>query len=387
MTELAEAPTAGRDQAVTRIPHWIGGKRVDGTSGRSGPVYNPATGEQSGEVDFASVEEIDAPSRHATEAFADVAVGVALEARRALLPHPRARSTRTARISRASSPPSTGRCCRTRSARCARARGDRVRLRDPDAAQGRVLRAGLDRDRRLLDPPAARRRRRASRRSTSPRWCPCGCGRPRSPAATASSSSRPRRTRPRRSSPPSCSRRPACRTASSTSCTATRSPSTRSSSTPTSPRSRFVGSTPIARYVYETGTKARQARAGARRREEPHDRAARRRHRHGRRRGGLSAGYGSAGERCMAISVLVAVGDVADPLVEAIKERLPKVKVGDGLEPDVGDGAARHARAPRQGRVVPRRRARRRARRSSPTAARRRPTATASSSACRCSTT
>ena len=48
----------------------------------------------------------------------------------------------------------------------------------------------------------------------------------------------------------------------------------------------------------------------------------------------VSAGYGSAGERCMAISVLVAVGDAADPLVGAIQERLPKVKVGDGMDPD-----------------------------------------------------
>ena len=47
----------------------------------------------------------------------------------------------------------------------------------------------------------------------------------------------------------------------------------------------------------------------------------------------VSAGYGSAGERCMAISVVVAVGDAADPLVGAIKDRLPKVKVGDGLDP------------------------------------------------------
>src|SRR4030095_871149 len=47
----------------------------------------------------------------------------------------------------------------------------------------------------------------------------------------------------------------------------------------------------------------------------------------------VSAGYGSAGERCMAVSVVVAVGDVADPLIGAIKERLPKVKVGPGLEP------------------------------------------------------
>src|SRR5262249_19747894 len=48
----------------------------------------------------------------------------------------------------------------------------------------------------------------------------------------------------------------------------------------------------------------------------------------------VSAAYGSAGERCMAVSVVVAVGDVADPLIGAIKERLPNVKVGPGLEPE-----------------------------------------------------
>jgi L-alanine-DL-glutamate epimerase-like enolase superfamily enzyme len=48
----------------------------------------------------------------------------------------------------------------------------------------------------------------------------------------------------------------------------------------------------------------------------------------------VSAGYGSAGERCMAVSMVVAVGGVADELVAAIKERIPKVKVGNGLEPD-----------------------------------------------------
>jgi malonate-semialdehyde dehydrogenase (acetylating)/methylmalonate-semialdehyde dehydrogenase len=48
----------------------------------------------------------------------------------------------------------------------------------------------------------------------------------------------------------------------------------------------------------------------------------------------VSAGYGSAGERCMAVSVVVAVGDVADPLVAAIKDRLPSVVVGDGMQPE-----------------------------------------------------
>jgi len=48
----------------------------------------------------------------------------------------------------------------------------------------------------------------------------------------------------------------------------------------------------------------------------------------------VSGGYGSAGERCMAVSMLVAVGHAADELVGAIQERLPKVKVGDGMNPD-----------------------------------------------------
>ena len=43
-----------------QIDHWINGKRVPGTSGRTGVVYNPATGEQTGEVAFASVAEVDA---------------------------------------------------------------------------------------------------------------------------------------------------------------------------------------------------------------------------------------------------------------------------------------------------------------------------------------
>jgi malonate-semialdehyde dehydrogenase (acetylating)/methylmalonate-semialdehyde dehydrogenase len=46
----------------------------------------------------------------------------------------------------------------------------------------------------------------------------------------------------------------------------------------------------------------------------------------------VSAAYGSSGERCMAISVVVAVGGSADPLVEAIKSRLPKIKVGPGSD-------------------------------------------------------
>src|SRR5512132_1222116 len=94
----------------------------------------------------------------------------------------------------------------------------------------------------------------------------------------------------------------------------------------------FVGSTPIARYIYETGTrhgKRVQALGGAKNHmivlpdadmELAADAA-------------VSAGYGSAGERCMAISVVVAVGAAADKLIPLMRERIAKLKVGDGLEP------------------------------------------------------
>src|SRR5438046_3249408 len=70
MTELATPPTdQATEREIKRISHWIGGRIVEGSSGRSGPVYNPALGRQSGAVDFASVEEIDRAVQAAREAF------------------------------------------------------------------------------------------------------------------------------------------------------------------------------------------------------------------------------------------------------------------------------------------------------------------------------
>ncbi len=94
----------------------------------------------------------------------------------------------------------------------------------------------------------------------------------------------------------------------------------------------FVGSTPVARHVYETGTrhgKRVQALGGAKNHmvvlpDADIGAAA---------DAAISAGYGSAGERCMAISVLVAVGAVADDLVDAIAARIPDVVVGPGDDP------------------------------------------------------
>ena len=54
---------------MERISHWIGGKLVTGESGRSGPVFNPATGLQTHDVDFASVAEVDTAIQAAREAF------------------------------------------------------------------------------------------------------------------------------------------------------------------------------------------------------------------------------------------------------------------------------------------------------------------------------
>ncbi|MFD1718098.1 CoA-acylating methylmalonate-semialdehyde dehydrogenase [Georgenia deserti] len=91
----------------------------------------------------------------------------------------------------------------------------------------------------------------------------------------------------------------------------------------------FVGSTPVARHVYRTATAAGkrvQALGGAKNHmvvlpDADVDIAA---------DAAVNAGYGSAGERCMAISVVVAVGPVADPLVERIAERTTRLRVGDG---------------------------------------------------------
>ena len=91
----------------------------------------------------------------------------------------------------------------------------------------------------------------------------------------------------------------------------------------------FVGSTPIAQYVYETATatgKRVQALGGAKNHmvvlpDADLDVAA---------DNAINAGFGSAGERCMAISVLVAVGDIADELVAKIAERARTLRTGDG---------------------------------------------------------
>ncbi|BDC52408.1 methylmalonate-semialdehyde dehydrogenase (acylating) [Bryobacterales bacterium F-183] len=94
----------------------------------------------------------------------------------------------------------------------------------------------------------------------------------------------------------------------------------------------FVGSTPVAKAIYEAGTKLGkrvQALGGAKNHmivlpDADIAMAA---------DAAVSAAYGSAGERCMAISVLVAVGSAAEPVIAAIKDRIAKIKLGPGNDP------------------------------------------------------
>ena len=99
----------------------------------------------------------------------------------------------------------------------------------------------------------------------------------------------------------------------------------------------FVGSTPIANYIYETGArhgKRVQALGGAKNHmvvmpDADVDQAV---------DALVGAGYGSAGERCMAISVAVLVGDVADKVVTKLAERAKSLVVKNGMEPDAEMG-------------------------------------------------
>jgi len=187
MTQIAE-PRAGSGStpSLERVHHWIGGARVVGTSGRVGPIFDPATGRQTREVDFASVEEVDRAVRAAAEAFpAWRATSIGKRAEIMF----RIRNLADAH--------------RAEIAALLTAEHGKV----PSDALGEVAR-GLENlefacgIRSCSRVASASRRPRASmstrsasrsawspgsRRSTSPRWSRCGCSRTRSPAATRSS--------------------------------------------------------------------------------------------------------------------------------------------------------------------------------------------------------
>ncbi len=325
MTELIDAP-----QATKAINHWIGGQSRPGASGRSGPVFDPATGLQTGTVDFASPEEIDAAVQAAKAAF---------PAWRALSVGRRAELFfRIRELFNAH---------REDLARLLTAEHGKV-LSD---AMGEVAR-GLEVIEFCCGIPTLLKGGYTEQASTGvdvysirqPLGVVAGITPFNFPAMV-----------------------PMWMWAPALACgnTFILKPSEKDPSAsilaaellaeagvpegvfnvvhgdkeavdsllahPDIAAISFVGSTPIARYVYETATAAGkrcQALGGAKNHmivlpdadiEMAADAA-------------VSAGYGSAGERCMAVSMLVAVGGVADPLIEAIKARIPAVKVSPGLE-------------------------------------------------------
>ncbi len=331
MTETI-APADTKMATAKPIHHWIGGKSVPGTSGRSGPVWNPATGEQSGAVDFASAEEIDAAVQAAKEAFGSWRE-VSLARRAELFFRIRELFNQH----------------REDIARLLTAEHGKV-LSD---AMGEVAR-GLEVIEFACGVPTLLKGEYSEQASTGidvysirqPLGVVAGITPFNFPAMV-----------------------PMWMWAPAIACgnTFVLKPSEKDPSAsvltaellkeaglpdgvfnvvhgdklavdsllehPDVAAVSFVGSTPIARYVYESATakgKRAQALGGAKNHmvvlpDADIDMAA---------DAAVSAAYGSAGERCMAVSVCVCVGEVADPLIEAIKERIPKVKVGNGLEPD-----------------------------------------------------
>ena len=375
MTETIAPPTA------KPIHHWIGGKSVPGASGRSGPVWNPATGEQSGAVDFATLEEIDAAVQAAKEAFTSWRqVSLARRAElfftiRALFHEHRADIARFLTLEH-------GKVTSDALGEVARglevieyACGIPTLLKGEYSEQAST---GIDvySIRQPLGVVAGITPFNFPAMVPMWMWAPAiACGNTfvlkpseKDPSASVYTAELLKEAglpdgvfnviHGDKVAVDGLLEHPDVAAVS------------------------FVGSTPIARYVYETATrngKRAQALGGAKNHmivlpDADIDMAA---------DAAVSAAYGSAGERCMAVSVVVAVGDVADPLIAAVKERLPKVKVGAGPRARQRDGPADHARAPRQGRRLPRhgRRAGRHA--SSPTAASSTSRATASSSASR----
>ncbi len=332
MAQVAEEKTSKPAGQVKRINHWIGGAAAPGKSGRSGPVYNPATGEETGAVDFASVDEVDRAVQVAKEAFPSWR-GVSLSRRTELF-------FRIRQLVHEH---------REDIAKLLTAEHGKV-LSD---AKGEVQR-GLEVVEFCCGIPELLKGEFSEQASTGidvysirqPLGVVAGITPFNFPAMV-----------------------PMWMWAPALACgnTFVLKPSEKDPSAsvftaellkeagvpdgvfnvahgdkvavdailehPEIAAVSFVGSTPIARYVYETGTshgKRVQALGGAKNHmivlpDADIDMAA---------DAAVSAGYGSAGERCMAVSMLVAVGDAADPLVEAIQQRLPKVKVGDGMDAD-----------------------------------------------------
>ena len=172
----------------TEIQHFIGGQFVAGKSGRTAPVFNPATGEQQGVVPLASTAEVDEAVAMAQAAFPKWAMTTPLRRARILNRFLRLLEEHQERIAADHHRRARQGLLRRAGRDRARHRGGRVRDRRAAAAQGRGHRERRHARRQPLPAPAAWASWPGSRRSTSRPWCRCGCSRSPWPAATASSS-------------------------------------------------------------------------------------------------------------------------------------------------------------------------------------------------------
>jgi malonate-semialdehyde dehydrogenase (acetylating) / methylmalonate-semialdehyde dehydrogenase len=331
MTELASAPARAEARDLKRITHWIDGKAAPGTSGRTGPVYNPATGVQAAEVDFASVEEIDRAVASAKAAFPSWRA-LSLSRRAELMFRIRElvhqRREDLARLLTAEH----GKVFSDAMGEVARG------LEVIEFACGipTLLKGGFSEQASTGVDVYSIRQPLGVVAGITPfnfpamvpmwMWAPalaCGNCFVLKPSEKDPSASLLTAELLREAGVPD---------GVFSVVQGDKVAVDRLLEHPDVTAVSFVGSTPIARSIYETGTrngKRVQALGGAKNHmvvlpDADLDMAA---------DAAVSAAYGSAGERCMAISVVVAVGEVADDLVSAIKERLPKIVVGDGMEP------------------------------------------------------
>ena len=317
--------------SLNRITHWIAGQTVVGISGRKGIVYNPATGQQSGEVDFASVAEVDRAVANAKETFTTWRL-VSLSRRaeilfkaRALFDANRARLARLISLEH-------GKVLSDAMGEVARgieviefAAGIPTLLKGSFSEQ---VSGGIDvySIRQPLGVVAGITPFNFPAMVPMWMWAPaiaCGNTFVLKPSEKDPSAALLTAQLLKESGLPDGVFNVVMGDKTSVD---------RLLEHPDVAAVSFVGSTPIAKYVYEVGTKHGkrvQALGGAKNHmvvlpDADVDMAA---------DAAVSAAYGSAGERCMGISVLVSVGNIGDALVEKIKLRVPKVRVGDGLEP------------------------------------------------------
>jgi malonate-semialdehyde dehydrogenase (acetylating) / methylmalonate-semialdehyde dehydrogenase len=332
MTHVAEPPVAGSSDAtgLERVNHWINGQPVAGTSGRSGPVYNPATGQVARQVDFASVEEVDAVVRAAHEAFPawratsiSRRTEIMFRIRNLVEQH---REEIAAHLTREHGKVRTD------------ALGEVARgLENVEFATGipHLLKGGFSEQASTGVDVFQIRQPLGVVAGITPFNFPAMV--PMWMFANAIASGNTFVLKPSEKDPSASVylaelwKEAGLPDGVFNVVHGDKVAVDRILEHPDIAAVSFVGSTPIARYIYETGTahgKRVQALGGAKNHmvvlpDADIDMAA---------DAAVSAAYGSAGERCMAISVVVAVGDVADPLVQAIEERLPKITIGPGNE-------------------------------------------------------